>query len=268
MNADQDPGADPAGEWDRPTFHEQVRHLIPDDLQFTARRWLPGDMVVTPESLRVHADWLDGCGHGVEPGEALRVEADRLDREATEARFVEDLARAIAAETTPHRASWDRLLEVTKANHLDAARAALDHLRPVAEWLAAERAEAARSVYRDEVEFQTERAEKAEAALIEIRPAGGMVLSADEVADVRTLVADDLDVEWDAAHGRLGALFAPRTWDSLDQVPHDVVVSDREGAKWEHCEGALWRLIGTSQYASDWRTAKNGPFTEITEVSL
>lgn len=62
----------------------------------------------------------------------------------------------------------------------------------------------------------------------------------------------------------------PRTWNRLDDVPHDVVVTDRDGARWEwqpHHSG--WAWIDSTH--STWRIrraeadtdAKLAPFTEV-----
>ncbi|MBM4608169.1 hypothetical protein GS416_05765 [Rhodococcus hoagii] len=51
---------------------------------------------VTVESLLEHADWIDGCGHGLGPGEALRAEAARLEAESARDGEAEKLAEDLA----------------------------------------------------------------------------------------------------------------------------------------------------------------------------
>lgn len=114
QNTLTDPGSDPAHEWQRP------------------------EPVVTPESLRAHADWIDGCGHGLEPGAALRAEAERQETaeqaEAANEAYVETLARLMSFE---HFRGFDPVVGEYKwfssgadyEGWMSAARAVLERLR-------------------------------------------------------------------------------------------------------------------------------------------
>jgi hypothetical protein len=66
----------------------------------------------------------------------------------------------------------------------------------------------------------------------------------------------------------------PREWPSLDQVPHDVMVRDRQGDHWrQFCSPGRWELLDVATGSGDdWcgttddpagMSAEYGPFTEV-----
>lgn len=82
---------------------------------------------ITPASLRAHADWIDGCGHGLGPGEALRAEAARLEAEAARDEEVETLAKVMSAAMDPG-SEWSLWPAGVVERWKTAARAVLDQL--------------------------------------------------------------------------------------------------------------------------------------------
>lgn len=128
----RDPGADPADEWDRtrpgPTAEEwrMVARLLRDN----------ADRFPNDSTARATAAF---CGQ----------EADRMDDVATRDAFVEQLARAMRdaeLDRVPHMQPWVEMPEHSRDYYRVCARAAIDHLQPIAEWLAAEQVwKAARS---------------------------------------------------------------------------------------------------------------------------
>ena len=82
---------------------------------------------VTPASLRAHADWIDGCGHGLGPGEALRDEAARLEAEKARDAEVERYAKVMTAAMDPG-SEWSLWPAGVVQRWKIAARAVLDAL--------------------------------------------------------------------------------------------------------------------------------------------
>ncbi|WKK11936.1 hypothetical protein QYN14_25660 [Rhodococcus ruber] len=83
---------------------------------------------ITPEVLRDVADWIDGTGHGLGPGAALRDEADRIERDQADEKRIDELVRVLHVaqmqaikrrETSPARAGIRAVLA-----HLEQERAA------------------------------------------------------------------------------------------------------------------------------------------------
>lgn len=84
---------------------------------------------VTVETLLEHADWIDGCGHGLGPGEALRAEAARLEAESAHHKYVEQLAKAFRERMVEVGfLMWKDMNEPAKAAHLAGIAAVLDRL--------------------------------------------------------------------------------------------------------------------------------------------
>jgi len=61
------------------------------------------DIDITPEILRAAADWIDGCGHGLGPGHALREEAGRLERGQADEKRIDKLAEVFWAARVTKR---------------------------------------------------------------------------------------------------------------------------------------------------------------------
>jgi hypothetical protein len=88
------------------------------------------DMDITPASLEAHADWIDGTGHGPEPGAALRSEAARIRRERDR---IDELAALFwiehgRAKGNTSGTSWDGLYEESRESFRVGIRAVLAKL--------------------------------------------------------------------------------------------------------------------------------------------
>ncbi|WP_175271585.1 hypothetical protein [Prescottella equi] len=162
--------------------------------------------MITPASLLEHAAWIDGCGHGLGPGEALRAEAARLEAES--ARDEEARRLAIVAVQADGETLWGDLLPEDQADVIVQMRAVLDRL----------------------------------AADGRLLPEGGTVLTAEQVADLRWLMAQYVGFDGDIdcpPYASLDALFTPpavavpdsgpdgtpeKPWPTWQDVPNGVEV--------------------------------------------
>lgn len=77
---------------------------------------------ITPELLRDVADLIDGTGHGLGPGAALRDEADRIERRQSDEKRIDELARVWVQVYDNHQGPFDDRVR-------DGIRAVLAHLQ-------------------------------------------------------------------------------------------------------------------------------------------
>ncbi|MBM4686434.1 hypothetical protein GS532_22445 [Rhodococcus hoagii] len=169
---------------------------------------------VTVESLLEHADWIDGCGHGLGPGEALRAEAARLEAESARDGEAEKLAEDLAFA---YCLGFGHDADEFKWNPGGRGHDA---------WLAV-----ARQVL-------------VLAADGRLLPEGGTVLTEEQVTDIRTILPGFGGRAAEAAHARLHAFFkAPaepvpdsgpdgtpeKPWPTWQDVPEGVRYVSSDG---------------------------------------
>ncbi len=154
--------------------------------------------------------------------------ANDLEFGAATAALVNELAQILSKQWGDDE--WVEVGDPGREEYAGGVRAILAHLRPIAEWLVAEQAWKAKPV--------------------NVRP--------------DTLVCPDCGVREPYGERHQCEKPAPRSWPSLDQVPHDVVVRDLDGDTWTH-DGAGWCCNGASCAAEGCRGGHSelAPFTEV-----
>lgn len=226
---------------------------------------------ITPEVLRDVADWIDGTGHGLGPGAALRDEADRIDREQADEKRIDELARIFwdaSVKGSGFEPAWESVAADAKPYYRAGVRAVLAHLD----------------------------GDVVDAEVYGVRDNGDVLLTASDAAsvkavlrylfgrnagetypkeDVETLkfyfwptdmsctfpVGAKLDDEPKFDKG--GDMPKPRrTWNNLRDVPKDLEQVDTRKGRRLLLDGGAWRFEGTGHIANPDDTL-NGPFTEV-----
>ncbi|MGW6376260.1 hypothetical protein ACWFRB_09375 [Rhodococcus sp. NPDC055112] len=222
--------------------------------------------------------------------------ADRLEADAARERFVEELAHVLTAAAVPVANDMHRF-------YRREARAAIDHLQPITEWLAAEKVWEATRLARPVDVLPGDDSPWSIAPLgIACGPVRSIVAAIEgrlnkllgddgyrvsialdeppppgtcgeiDTADPARPWACTLPAEHNCAHealttgGRVRRRWG-RSWPSLDQVPHGVTeVRGADGEVWEWVDGG-WRYHGIGPAWSPlWggtTTQELAPFVEV-----
>lgn len=189
---------------------------------------------ITPASLRAHANWIDGCGHGLGPGEALRAEAARLEAESArdeEAERYAKVYRRAQRRVYPTLAKWGSLDAETQENYTRPMRAVLDRL-------------------------------EADGRLL---PEGGTVLTAEQVADLRWLMAQYVGFDGDIdcpPYASLDALFTPPAVSVPDSGPDGT--PEKPWPTWQDVPDGV-RYQGSTRYGDKSPVFVNRDGQRITE---
>ncbi|ORL83925.1 hypothetical protein [Prescottella equi] len=174
---------------------------------------------ITPASLRAHADWFDTT---FEPGSvearSLRNCAARLEAESARDEEAEKCAKVHrAALAGLNYLDWDHIDDQAKAKSATAMRAVLDRL----------------------------------AADGRLLPEGGTVLTAEQVADIRTILPGFGGHAAAAAHARLHAFFTPPAVSVPDSGPDGT--PEKPWPTWQDVpEGVVYRSTAETRPISDW----------------
>ncbi len=215
---------------------------------------------ITPASLRAHADWIDGCGHGLGPGEALRAEAARLEAESARGEtYVLELAK-VFRDAQGYETSLDRYSAEVVEDWKRPIRAVLDRLAADGRLLPEGED---RTVYDDTTLERVYRG--LAAAGIELRQAVDVVNQIQNQGILfRQSPDDDYDTPPAVSVPDSGPDGTPeKPWPSLRAVPVPVrEVRDRHGLRWERHSDTEWR-------GCDWSSAcaaghpEDAPFVRV-----
>ncbi|MFD4294161.1 hypothetical protein ACFWQG_13170 [Rhodococcus sp. NPDC058532] len=258
LDPHRDPGADDAAEWRRP-----ADALTADEYR-TATKVLRN----LPPGFGSYDGLADGCER----------KANLLDAEAAETAFVEDLAERMLSDHEGVGSAWKYAAEQWRETWRLTAQSAIERLRPVAEWLIAER------LWKVSLEMPTELPGLGRdlSHLWMVSAEDGAIWYGDSEEKARSLAQSWADSTTDTkvtitppvwgkgTHGWVVTVGAPeqpapRTWSSLDQVPHDVVVTDRDGAEVMRSVFGWRKLPVGVRRQGLWESAspERGPFTEV-----
>lgn len=218
---------------------------------------------ITPELLRDVADWIDGTGHGLGPGAALRDEADRIERKQSDEKRIDELARVWVQVYDNHQGPFDDRVR----DGIRAVLARIEQDDPI---------ESAKA----ETEYWTAGRDKH--GNIRLNQGRGLLVA--EAEDTRDEVQGWVDhatpgSKWERQYQAALDLLdreaaqeqarKPRTWYELCDVPEDVqLVTDNTGSRyrrfkpgprgWEvHASGTMWSRDMDDDLA-EW-----APFTEV-----